>query len=393
MIKKQINGKIRLLVDSHVFDGKYQGTRTYIQGLYQEMVKYWNIEFFFAAQNTDLLARVFGQDDNIHYVKLESSGSIKRLALEFPKLIIKYDIDYAHFQYISPLVKKCKEIVTVHDLLFMDCPQYFPFSYRIKNKLLFERSARKADILLTVSEFSKEEKIRHFGIYVNRISVTPNAVLPIEDGKDLPDIYNKVGSEKYILTVGRIEPRKNFLILLRAFIELGLHKDGYKLVIIGAADLDYVEYTNYSNSLTVDEKNAVVMDVATFPELVSLYKHASLFVFPSLAEGFGIPPLEAIEYGCPLLCSNVTAMSEFGLPNQYMFNPYDIDELKTKIKYLISCNGNTIDPDKIRERFNWRKSADVLYDRINQNRRGRVKRYNIIVCAESTVLLEERRVA
>lgn len=365
MVEKQINGKIRLLVDCHVFDGKFQGTRTYIQGLYKEMVKHRDIDFFFAAQNTDLLARVFGHADNIHYLTLESSGSIKRLALEFPKLIKKYDIDYAHFQYISPLVKQCKEIVTIHDLLFLDNPQYFPFTYKIKNKLLFERSARKADILLTVSEFSKEEIIRHFGIDGDRISVTPNAVLPIEDGTDLPDIYNKVGSEKFILTVGRIEPRKNFLILLRAFIELGLHKDGYKLVIIGAADLDYVEYNNYYNALSVEEKDAVVMDVATFPELVSLYKHASLFVFPSLAEGFGIPPLEAIEYGCPLLCSNATAMSEFGLPDQYMFNPNDIDELKIKIKELLKRQGNIINPDIIRERFNWRKSADVLYEKID----------------------------
>lgn len=355
---------MKLLIDCHVFDGKYQGTRTYLQGLYKEMVKHLDMDFYFAAADTNRLKSVFGDADNIHYVKLESGGSIKRLALEFPKLIKKYDIDYAHFQYISPLVKQCKEIVTIHDLLFLDYPQYFPFTYRIKNKLLFERSARKADILLTVSEFSKEEIMRHFGIGNDRISVTPNAVLPIEDGADLPDIYNKVGSEKYILTVGRIEPRKNFLILLRAFIELGLHKDGYKLVIIGAADLDYVEFTNYYNALSDDEKDAVVMDVATFPELVSLYKHASLFVFPSLAEGFGIPPLEAIEYGCPLLCSNATAMSEFGLPDQYMFNPNDKDELKRKIKFVLNSH-RIIDYNKEIKTYNWEISANVLFNKLN----------------------------
>lgn len=155
---------IRLLIDCHVFDDKFQGTRTYIQGLYQEMVKHEDIRFFFAVQNIDGLAKVFGHAENIHYVKLESSGSIKRLSIEFPKIMSEYKIDYAHFQYISPLVKKCKEIVTIHDLLFMDYPRYFPFSYRIKNRLLFERSARKADILLTVSDFSKEEIIRHFRI-------------------------------------------------------------------------------------------------------------------------------------------------------------------------------------------------------------------------------------
>lgn len=391
MVEKQINKKIRLLVDCHVLDGKFQGTRTYIQGLYQEMIKHKNIDFYFAAQNTDLLARVFGKADNIHYIKLESSGSIKRLALEFPKIIKKFDIDYAHFQYISPLVKKCKEIVTIHDLLFMDYPQYFPFTYRIKNKLLFERSAIKADILLTVSEFSKEEIMRHFGIGGDRISVTPNAVLPIEDSANLPNIYNKVGSEKYILTVGRIEPRKNFLILLRAFIELGLNKDGYKLVIIGAADLDYVEYTNYYKSMSVEEKDAVVMDVATFPELVSFYKHASLFVFPSLAEGFGIPPLEAIEYDCPLLCSNATAMSEFGLPDKYLFDPNDIDELKTKICKMLRESKCRIGNDKIRTKFSWKKSSEVFYEILTQSYRG--GGYDIISCDNQAVCHLERRAA
>lgn len=389
MAEEQITTNLNILVDSHVFDGKFQGTRTYIQGLYQEMVKHKDIEFYFAAQNTDGLAKVFGQADNIHYVKLKYGGSIKRLAVEFPHIITKYGIDYAHFQYISPLVKRCKEIVTIHDLLFMDYPQYFPLSYRIKNRLLFGRSVHRADILLTVSEFSKNEIIRHFGIEDFRIAITPNAVLPIEDVVELPDIYDKVGSKKYILTVGRIEPRKNFLVLLRAFIELGLHKEGYKLVIIGAADMDYVEFSNYYNNLTDEKKEAVVMDVASFPELVSLYKHASLFVFPSMAEGFGIPPLEAIEYGCPLLCSNATAMAEFGIPEKYMFNPNNIEELKAKINMILGeSKRESIMPD-----YNWKKSADVLYNRIILNRTGGAKCLNIFDGILSADLPNERRAA
>lgn len=356
------NAKINILVDCHVFDGKFQGTRTYIQGLYSEMIKHQDINFFFAANDIENLERVFGNAVNIKYIKLNCTGSIKRLAIEFPKIISDYGIDYAHFQYISPLVKRCKEIVTVHDLLFLDYPQYFPLSYRIKNRFLFERSSKRADILLTVSEFSKEEIVKHFGIDRDKITVTPNAVLPIEKNIDLPNIYNKVGSEKYILTVGRIEPRKNFQLLLKAFIEMGLYKDGYKLVIIGAADLNYDEYDQYYNALTNEEKESIVMDVATFHELVSLYKHASLFVFPSLAEGFGIPPLEAIEYGCPLLCSNSTAMSEFNLPDAITFTPDNLEQLKSKIiQELDTPTDLRLVRKQIKEKFNWEKIADNFY--------------------------------
>lgn len=392
-MKTLSNAKINILVDCHVFDGKFQGTRTYIQGLYSEMIKHQDINFFFAANDIENLEKVFGNAVNIKYIKLNCTGSIKRLAIEFPKIISDYGIDYAHFQYISPLVKRCKEIVTVHDLLFLDYPQYFPLSYRIKNRLLFERSSKRADMLLTVSEFSKEEIVKHFGIDRDKIAVTPNAVLPIEKNIDLPDIYNKVGSEKYILTVGRIEPRKNFHLLLKAFIEMGLYKDGYKLVIIGAADLNYDEYHQYYDALTSEEKESIVMDVATFPELVSLYKHASLFVFPSLAEGFGIPPLEAIEYGCPLLCSNATAMSEFGIPSEYLFNPKDIEELKVKIKNSLNDHSNLINISTITNKFNWKRSADILYKKIIIDRRGGVIQCDVIILFKKAVLLEERRAA
>ena len=194
--------------------------------------------------------------------------------------------------------------------------------------------------------------------------MTPNAVLSIPSDLKMEDVKKKWKLDKYILTVGRIEPRKNFLILLQAFVELKLHEKGYKLMIIGAPDLAYYEFYNYYASLPEDIKNAVAIDKASFTELVSLYKNASLFVFPSLAEGFGIPPLEAIEYGCPLLCSNVTAMAEFDLPKEVMFNPTDMEELKRKISITLENNSIHIDKATIYEKFNWKNSADMLYNSI-----------------------------
>ena len=165
---------MRLLVDCHVFDGKFQGTRTYLQGIYQNLVGHKNINFYFAACDIENIKHVFGVADNIHYVQLTTGNSIKRLALELPRIIKQYRIDFAHYQYVSPLPKLCKEIVTIHDLLFLDYPQYFPLSYRIKNTFFFRRSAKRADILLTVSPYSKKEIVRHFDINEDIIQITPN---------------------------------------------------------------------------------------------------------------------------------------------------------------------------------------------------------------------------
>lgn len=353
---------MKLLVDAHVFDGKYQGTRTYLEGLYTHLTQHDDIDFYFAAQYEDRLKSVFGESDNIHYVHLSSGNRLKRLAFEYPQVIKEYRIDYAHFQYISPLFKTCKEIVTVHDLLFMDFPEYFPSLYKIKNEFLFKKSAKRADLLLTVSEFSRDEIVRHFGISKDRIHIIYNSILPDSNSSGDIDLKSLYGLDKFILTVSRLEPRKNHISLMKAFFELGLMDKGYKLVMIGSKDLQNKELFEYYEKLPDNQKEKVLFLQVPFSHLVELYKHAALFVFPSYGEGFGIPPIEAIAYGCPLLCSNATAMSEFELPNEIMFNPSDLDELKKKMtEQLVRPFSNKCYRNTIMMKYNWQNIADSYY--------------------------------
>ena len=354
---------MKLLVDLHVFDGAFQGSRTYLEGLYTHMTQFKDIEFYFAAQNLANLQAVFGVADNIHYVQLLSSNKWKRLAFEFPRIVKENNIDYAHYQYISPLFKCCKEIVTLHDLLFIDYPQYFTLSYSLPKKLLFRRSAKRANVLLTVSEYSKKSIMKNFGIDSNNIYITYNSILPIEGVGQNVNISKKYGFDKYILTVSRIEPRKNHLSLLKAYNELKLWEKGYHLVMVGKKDLAYHDLFTYLDGLEQTAKEKVHMIQVPFADLVALYKQATLFVFPSFGEGFGIPPLEALAYGNTLLCSNTTAMEEFGLPSDIMFSPSDLDELKQKMVKLLT---NPIDLSTVRQRvfekYNWQKIADGFHE-------------------------------
>lgn len=351
---------MRLLVDCHVFDGKFQGTMTYLEGLYRCLTEHKDITFYFAAHDLQNLKRVFGEGENILYVKLKHTGSLGRLMLDFPKIIKENNIDYAHFQYITPFCKTCKEIDTIHDLLFMDYPQYFSMGYRLKNTFFFKRSARKADIVMTVSEYSRERINHWFDIPKADIHITENAVLPISNTIAIPDVKRKYGLDKYVLTVSRIEPRKNHLMLLEAFVEMKLYDKGYKLVMIGTPDLKYTSFQTYYNGLVDNIKSSIMIKSVSFSDLVGLYQNASLFVFPSLAEGFGIPPLEAIEYGCPVLCSNATAMREFGLPQDMTFNPNDKVEMKSKMKRMLD-KPIKIDKADIERKFNWKHSAEIFY--------------------------------
>lgn len=353
---------MKLLVDAHVFDGKYQGTRTYIEGLYREAIQYKDIDYYFAANDIERLRKSFGTYPNVHYIQLHSNSSIVRLSWEFPKIIKKYRIDYAHFQYITPLYKCCKEIVTIHDLIFLDYPQYFDWKYKLLNGWMFKRSARKADLLLTVSEWSKKAIGKHFSIPLDKISVISNCIVAPDDIKT--EIRKNLELDQYLLTVSRIEPRKNQIMLLKAFVNLSLY-DSYKLVLVGAYDLKSRDFDSYYNHLEENIKKKIVFCSVSYEELIDLYKHASLFVFPSFAEGFGIPPLEAIVSECPVLCSNVTAMKEFDLPDDFSFSPYNQKELEEKIAIMLSNRPQMEElKNRIVAEYDWKNEAKKFYDKV-----------------------------
>lgn len=140
-------------------------------------------------------------------------------------------------------------------------------------------SAKRADLLLTVSEYSRKEIKRHFKITEDRIYVTSNCVSIVNDKVGLTDVKAKYGLDRYILTVSRIEPRKNHQMLLKAFLELQLYKLGYKLVIVGAMDLKNKIFNTLYKSMTDEEKESVLIFQASYLDLVALYKQAALFVF------------------------------------------------------------------------------------------------------------------
>jgi len=346
--------KIKLFVDAHVFDTSYQGTTTYLKGLYNALVKDDAFEITLGAHHTEHLKTIF-PDPRFRFIQLHTASKYKRLAFELPELLRRGGFDYAHFQYITPLFKKCRYINTIHDLLFMDFPEYFPFSYRFTKKYLFRFSARKSDLICTVSDYSRQALVRHFGIDAGKIFITPNAVSAYTG--HYQDVKAKYKIGNYILFVSRLEPRKNHLLMLKAFVELGLYEQGYHLVFIGRMDDVKTEaYHIYYNALPEQVKRAVInVENILYEELNSFYQQADLFVYPSVAEGFGIPPLEAAVNGCKVLCSNQTAMADFSFFGKYLFDPHNEEEFKQKI--LSTLSDETYPLEEIRqvvlEKYNW----------------------------------------
>lgn len=363
---------MRILVDAHIFDKSFQGSRTYIQGLYLALIEKrpeWH--FYFVAQNLNTLKQVFGESPNIHYLKLNKGNKYFRLAWELPKLIRRNNIDFAHFQYITPIFKASKYIVTTHDILFEEerFKHFFPFKYRLINGALFKRSAKLADVLATVSEYSKQQLHQIYNIPTSSIYVTPNAVEKVNSQKKTNYIKEKFGCENYILYVSRIEPRKNHLTLLKSFVNLKLHEQGYQLVFIGSLDIesDAMQAFIEANKAILENRVHYFSNIGG-EDLHQFYFNCKLFVYPSFAEGFGIPPLEAALHHVPVVCSNATAMSEFNFFKHHV-NPNHQEEVDDAI--LNALNGDVdhlteVNSD-IQKRFNWKISAEVLEKAIISN--------------------------
>jgi glycosyltransferase involved in cell wall biosynthesis len=363
---------MNILIDAHVFDEPHHGTRTYLKGLYSEMIQLMpEMGFFFAADDVDNLRAEFGTHANVFFLKFNQKKYL-RLLYEIPRMVKQHRIDYVHFQYISTPVKNCKHIVTTHDILFKDFADLFPLKYRAVKNFLFKASARRADILLTVSEYSRDRIAYHYKIPHARIGLTPNGVSKYFAGAatGANTIGEKYGLGKFILYTSRMEPRKNHLLLLRAYRELKLWTEGYHLVFIGMRSLSYPDFDAYLENFPPDGKSYVhhISNVDN-EELRAFYKATDLFVYPSLAEGFGIPPLEAVFSGADTLCSNQTAMREFTFLGDDLFDPRNLDMLKAKMVAKLTAPSSPEKKAALQEQiaahYSWTTAAKNLIAALN----------------------------
>lgn len=352
-----------IFVDCHVFDGGYQGSRTYIKGLYSSLIPMVpTIRFYLAAVDIENLKRNFGEYGNVTYLRYNSHNKYYRMLFDIPRMIKKHRIQWGHFQYMLPALKLCNEITTIHDVLFLDFPQYFSFKYRFVFNWLFKKAANRSELLLTVSEYSKDRIAYYYSINKSHIHITPNGIPAMK--------LEESTTKNFILYVSRIEARKNHVGLIKAYVNSKLFVEGIKLIIAGRKSSEVPTLDAYVASLPQKIRTNIIFCTPTDKELRDLYSSCKLFVYPSLAEGFGIPPLEAALYRKPVLCANATAMEEFRDLGFYMFDPNSDKEFSDKLFQLSHLNFDPIELEKtalkIQQKYNWEYSAQLFLKYVNQ---------------------------
>lgn len=263
-----------------------------------------------------------------------------------------------NFSSIGPIIIKHK-IITIHDLAFMVRPSWYLNIYVLVYKFLTPISVKTAEKVLTVSEFSKTEIIKYLQTSPSKIQVIYNASASIFKAKQ----YTFRSSEKYLLAVSTIDPRKNFNRLIQAYLTWP-NNQNVKLYVVGGKNVIYSEI----ECMETVSSNIIWLGRVSDIELAELYRNALGFIYPSLYEGFGLPPLEAMSSGAPVIVSDIPPHREVCGSAAIYVDPYNTASMVNAFDVLL----NEASVVEMRERglkqascFSWDASAETLLQILN----------------------------
>lgn len=349
--------------DASVLKGRYQGSKTVLARLATAMA--------LAAPDMDIQLysssslELRDAPENLKHVKTTPALRLLELAWRLPSASIRNDLQAMIYQYIMAPWEK-RGVVVIHDILPITHPHLFSLFFRLRSAILFSISIISARLIVSVSEYTSGEIAARFPSAASRVVTVPNGPsfsAPVYFSRSLDDDKEPFEFRDlvYILCVGRIEKRKNIDLLISAFKAASL--PAVSLVIVGALEGEPVD--------GLEGSGVVHLTGVSDEMLISLYRSASLFVYPSEAEGFGLPLLDSVLFGVPTLASGLTAMPEVGGALAEYFDPTQPDAA-TQLAARITAHfgGHRVRAPSLAARvdhaarYSWERSGRILIDRL-----------------------------
>ncbi|NQV17426.1 MAG: glycosyltransferase family 4 protein [Armatimonadetes bacterium] len=355
---------MRIVIIADPIDEQYAGVYYYTKHLIEALIKidkeneyifmHTRINDFFNNQKEVIIP---------NYRWLPGWMSLRKFVfISFALLKIKPDVvlEPAHIGPFS-FFYKCKKVVTIHDLTPVLFPQYHIKISSIIHRLFLPLILRNADGVLVPSECTKKDIERLYQPKVP-IQVTYEAVtedFQPSSKKQIREVKDKFGIEKpYILSVGTLEPRKNLITLLKAYKILSEKGYDYQLVIVGRKGWYFKELLEEIENFG---KDIIITGYVSRSELSAFYSGAEVMVFPSLYEGFGLPPLEAMQCGCPVICSNTSSLPEICGKAAILIDPNVPEDLQIALQKVLTDDNirSSMRHEGIKQagKFSWEKCA------------------------------------
>lgn len=333
--------KLKIGIDARACEKEGSGNCTYIRNflLALKSVDKDNRYTLYAENRRHPFYAHFCSGPNFSVKFLPVGSQYIRVPLFLALASVSDGLDILHVQYNSPPFFKGKLVVTIHDLCFLRFPRFFSPLQAARLKVLTKLTAKKAARILTGSSYSKNDIIKNYGIVPSRISVVSYGVAggfhPREKTPELRQVLDRYGiPERYILCVGRLNPRKNLISLVKAFASLKVKRGiPHKLVIAGIEDFNTGSLLRSVGGIVGRE--VVFTGYVDEQDLPAVYSAAEVFVYPSLFEGVGLPVLEAMRSGVPVVTSNTTSLAEIAADAAAAVDPLDVEALSRAIWNMI----------------------------------------------------------
>jgi len=380
------NNKKRIGIDARFYGPLGKGLGRYTQEIVDNII---NIDkdndyvIFLGVNNFDEFVIPPAEALRVKKVKVNVLWYTLKEQILLPFYFKKERLDLIHFPHFNvPILTMNKFVVTVHDLILTKFPTVrattlSPFIYKLKNlayRLVIWLALKRAQKVITVSEFTKNDIVDQFHIDPKKIVVTYEGVANLAKGNDTLFVrkLDEEGTlerykikDNFLLYIGNAYPHKNLEGLIRVFAAVIKKYPHLRLVLVGKRDYFYDRVKDYAQSLGLyqNDANSPIIFPGYVPdtELEILFKRALFYVFPSLYEGFGLPPLEAMAKGCPVLSSDKSSMPEILGEAAYYFNPDDDAQMMTAIEKMIgdeSLRSDLVQKGLIQaKKYNWWECA------------------------------------
>jgi glycosyltransferase involved in cell wall biosynthesis len=357
-------------VDAHAIGRHLTGNEVYVRSLLNA--------FGAHARDCDFVAYVSAAEAQEHVpsrirLRRVNANPFLRLGYDLAARVRQDRPDLLHVQYTAPLACPVPVVVSVHDVSFLEHPEYFTRSRALQLQWTVRRTVKRAAKILTGSDFSRAAILKVYGdLGEDQVVVVPNAAAsdfrPVSHEAAAVAVRERFGvAGPFVLSVGDLQPRKNQIGLIRAFARLvrSFPQIKHTLVLVGKETWFAERVREAARTSGVGDRIKFIGFVSD-PQLLQFYNACDLFVFPSFYEGFGLPALEAMACGRAVVCSNTSALPEVVDGAAILFDPYAQDEIVRALADLL------LDPE-LRARmerlglqraahFSWQKTAERTLD-------------------------------
>jgi glycosyltransferase involved in cell wall biosynthesis len=334
---------LRIAIDAHSVGTGLGGNESYATNLIEALAEIDpNNSYTLYVTRREAVARFSNRWPNFSVRATLPHTPLIRIPLTLSAELRRNPVDVLHVQFTAPPLSPCPVVVSIHDLSFEHLPQTFKWRSRKQLRITVRRSAREAAQVIALSKHARQDLIETYGLPPEKVTAIPLAAAdhfrPINDDEELQRVrqtYGIVG--EYILSVGAIQPRKNLSRLVEAYSRLRrATPEGNlpKLVLAGKCSWLYEETLRIIRELQVSD-SVILTGYVPDSDLPGLYSGALCFVYPSYFEGFGLPPLEAMKCGVPVIVGNQTSLPEVVGDAGLLVDPFDAEAIAGAIDRVI----------------------------------------------------------